>query len=131
MFDEEVRKRCDEVEELSKSQSIKIHQLWLSRFANRVKTRTGKWRVGEHLWEGFGRDGQPSFVSTKALTQYARQEIDTFYVFDETGKHCYMCKSAWHPEFYDTGYDVYLMPEDGSWTVVFTHHNVAYFAYAD
>jgi hypothetical protein len=126
-----VRKHCDEVEMLSKSEAIKIYQRWLEHFANRVKDMTGKWRVKEHLWEGFSHGIQPSYLNTKALAQYVKQKPSVFYVFDESGKHCFKCKASSYPELFNTGYDLYLIPEDSSWTVVFCHDNVVYFAYPD
>jgi hypothetical protein len=126
-----IKNHCCEIDVLSKSDSIKIHRKWLELFAYKVKETTGKWRIGAHLWEGFDSDIQSCYLNNKALEQYRKQKISLFYVFDESGKYCFKCKSNVFPEFFNTGYDLYLLPEDNSWTAAFSHDNAVYFAYAD
>jgi hypothetical protein len=117
-----IQLNCKDVTQLSKKDSIKIYQKWLGLFANRVNEVTGKWRIGNHLWEGFASGMQPSFSENKAIELYRRQRSSLFYIFDESGKHCFQ---------YNTGYDLYILPEDESWTVAFCHDNVVYFSYAE
>lgn len=131
MLSEVIQKHCQDIEVLSKSDSIKIHRKWLELFAYKVKETTGKWRIGDHLWEGFASDIQPCYLNNKALVQYRKQKLNLFYVFDESGKYCFKCKSNAFPELFNTGYDLYVLPEDNSWTTVFSHDNAVYFAYAD
>jgi hypothetical protein len=116
---------------LTKSQAIKISRIWLNGFASMTKESTGKWRVGEHLWEAFACHIQPSIKNTKALTSYKEKQIEPFYIFDESGTHCYYCVSDEYPEFFNTGLDLYIMPISKAWTMVFCHDNVVYFSESD
>jgi len=129
MLIEKIQIHCKEVFPLSKRDSIRIYQKWLGLFANKVHEVTGKWRVGDHLWEGFATGVQPGYSENKAMELYRKQKSNMFHVFDESGKHCFQCKSDTLPEFYNTGYDLYILPEDESWTVVFCHDNIVYFSY--
>jgi len=131
MFYDLLNAQCDKVTVLSKSNSINIHKKWLKLFASKVKNATGKWMVGEHLWEGFSSGLQVNYLNNKALEQYNLQKSYSFYIFDESGKQGFICTSNSLPEFYNTGYDIYLFPEDESWTIVFCHDNVIYFSYAN
>ena len=131
MLSDVIQKNCKEFEPLSKSESIKIQRKWLELFANRVKEKTGKWRTGDYLWSNFASGIQPAYSSSKAIELYKQQKLGLFYILDESGKHCFQCKSETLPEFYNTGYDLYLFPKDGNWTVVFCHDNVVYFSYAE
>ncbi|MBT3010994.1 MAG: hypothetical protein KME41_04640 [Candidatus Thiodiazotropha sp. (ex Lucina pensylvanica)] len=113
---------------LTKNQAIEVSKKWLSNFAFKTKAITGKWRLGENLWEAFARNLQPSLTNTKALMAYKQQSIEPFYIFDESGKHCYYCEASVFPELYNTGFDIYIMPISEKWTIVFCHDNVVYFA---
>ncbi len=131
IMEDVILEACDEVQLLSKSSSIKVQKKWLTLFATKIYEANGRWRVGEHLWEGFSSGVQPCFLESKAIELYKKQPLDSFYIFDESGKHCFQCKSSTFPELYNTGYDLYLMPESEAWTVVFCHDNVVYFSFAD
>jgi len=131
MFYETLIEQCDKVTILSKSNSINLHKKWLKVFSTNVKAVTGKWINDEHLWEGFSSGLQTSYLNNKALEQYKLQKSHSFYIFDESGKHGFICTSNKLPEFYNTGYDIYLFSEDESWTIVFCHDNVIYFSYAN
>lgn len=113
---------------LTKSQAIKISKAWLNGFASRTKELTGKWRVGEHLWEAFASHIQPSIKNTKALASYKEKQIEPFYIFDESGAHCFYCVADEYPKFFNTGLDLYILPISKAWTMVFCHDNVVYFA---
>ena len=122
---------CKSVTYLSKSEMIKIHGEWLKRFCSRVKAATGKWKIDEYMWSGFAHNVQPNFHGTKAIELYRKQVPTTLYIFDESGKHGVICKSEKLPEAFNQGVDIYIMPKDGVWIMVFRHDNIVYFAFSD
>lgn len=115
--------------QLSKSDSIKVQDQWRNIFASKVKEATGKWKIEGSYWMGFAERIEPSFKNTKAIFEYEKQQLEPWYIFDESGKHCFFCKSKKLPTFYNPGHDVYIVSESFLWTIVFRHDNAIYFAY--
>ena len=115
---------------LTKKESINIQKEWLQLFANRVKEMTGKWVVDRFMWSGFCQGLQPCYKDDKAFEKYEDQFVEDYYVFDESGKHAYLCKSEKYPDFRFIGRDIYLMPKSRLWTMVFSHEMMSFFAEA-
>lgn len=115
---------------LPKVESIEIQKKWMSEFASRVKEKTGKWKIGGSLWMGFYEDIEPSTKNIKAMYEYEQQPVEDFYVFDESGKHCYLVESSNFLMFFNPPEDVYVVPKSFNWTIVFRHDNAVYFSYS-
>lgn len=134
MLDDLIAQQCQVLETLNKSDSIKIYQRWQEIFAAKVKESTGKWKVGKLLWENYPASKftpyyQPHYQGNKALVHYKNQQLNSFYIFSEDGNFCFKCTSNTHPEFLNGGYDLYIMPENFGWTMIFDHEGIFFFAY--
>lgn len=115
--------------QLSKAASIKIQKEWMKLFATRVKEKTGKWKIEHAFWMGFAENIEPCFKNNKAIYEYEKQKLEMLYIFDESGKHCYMVSTSTWPKFYNAPEDIYVVPESFDWTIVFRHDNAIYFSY--
>lgn len=111
---------------LPKKEAIQVNKSWLDRFAGKVKETTGKYKVGDYLWEAFGTI-QPAVTNVKAIELLKEKNIEPFYVFDESGKHCYYCEAEQYPDFFNSGLGVYLFPVSKDWTIIYAHDNAVYF----
>ena len=114
---------------IDRKESFKVTKQWLCLFAENVKTSTGKWRIGQYHWEAFASGIQPSLSGNKAKSEYHKQRLEEFFLFNEFGRQCFICEADRFPEFLNTGYDIYLLPKSARWTMVFCHDDVTYFAY--
>ena len=113
---------------LSKKEGYEIQKNWLNLFASEVLEKTGKYQVGNFLWENFGSELQPSLTNTKAVEEYKKCKVEPLYIFNEGCNQCYYCQVSKLPEFPDRSGDIYIIPFSKEWTMVYSHMGEVYFA---
>jgi len=125
---EKLEDDCVVVKQLNKVEAKHIRLEWLSRFSSEVFEKTGKWKIGGYLWEGFALNVQTSWKNRAAYECYAKQELEEFYIFDETSKYTFHCSAKFYPDYNYLGMDLYILPLSKLWTMVFTHERESFFS---
>jgi hypothetical protein len=113
---------------LSKKAGYEIQKQWLNIFARKVKEKTGKFQVGEFVWENFSSELEPAIFNEKAIEKYKGCNPEPIYIFDEGCRHCYLCNVKALPIFPERCGDIYILPESQQWTMVYDHMGAVYFA---
>jgi hypothetical protein len=114
-------------ERLTKKEGFAVQREWLDIFASKVKAKTGKYKIGEYVWENFNDKLQPALYDSKAVEEYRKCEAEPIYIFDEGCRHCYLCKVGILPEFALRSGDIYIFPVSKRWTMVYSHMGDTYF----
>jgi len=112
---------------LTKAEGFGVQKNWLSIFARKVKEKTGKYQIGEFVWENFNDEVQPALYDSKAIDEYRKCKAEPIYIFDEGCRHCYLCNVSALPEFAARSGDIYIFPVSKSWTLVYSHMGDTYF----
>ena len=115
---------CDgEQTDRSRTQQRDLMQEWRTVYAASLYAATGKWRLHELDWHVFSYEHSRAVSGCKALDVYREEQPDSFLVLPEEasrlpGLHC---RGTRLPNFMPYFVDIYIFPEDLSWTMAFTH----------
>jgi len=111
--------------ELTTKEGYLVQRSWLEIFSASVKEKTGAYVYKGFPWHCFSYEFYPCTRGEKALTKYAHQEIETYYVFDENCSVCWRCESQSYPDLRLAGFDeAYVFPLSKNWTMVFSHYDL-------
>ena len=109
-------------EAMSFRETTLLQQRWRETFAGRVRLATGKWTHLGFDWHAFSYEFVHCVDRTKALNEYQARIVDAFFVLphldDEPG---YRCTTPSLPSL--PGLDAYVVDQDFTWTMVFTHED--------
>lgn len=96
---------------------------WRDTFARRVKAATGEATHAGFDWHAFSYSFVDALQGDVARAEYrARQRHQKFIVLGgPTPTEGFLCESATLPSFDRAGLDVYVVDENFTWTMVFTH----------
>jgi hypothetical protein len=96
---------------------------WRHTFAQSVRGATGQFTHLGFDWHAFSYSFVHALQGDAARAEYrSRQRRQRFLVLDgPTMTAGFACESETLPSFDRAGVDVYVVPEDFSWTMVFTH----------
>ena len=111
-----------DLEELPTKEGWRVMQQWREVFAAPYHAATRKWKRGKYEWHIFSFKDTKSVDRKHAMKQYERQSVERFFVVPE-GEHltAYFCIGGSLPNFRSLAEDIYVWPEDLSWTMAFTH----------
>lgn len=109
-------------ETLPNETSEKLIEQWLSTFSKNVTRKQKRdCRMDQYPWHLFSFNVVPSLLGEAALKKYASKKDEEFYVIDLVGGDGIRCLSDLKPDFGPARSEIYVFPEDLSWTMVFTH----------
>ena len=121
-FYEIMRDSGAELHELIDRERWQEMQSWREVFAAPYHNETGKWKRGKYEWHIFSFNHTPSISGEKALTRYQAQPVEKYYVVPEGGiLTAYLCVGGRLPNLRLLLEDIYVWPDDLSWTMAFTH----------
>jgi Domain of unknown function (DUF4275) len=99
-------------------------QRWRSVYAQSVKAATGHWTHNGFDWHAFSWNFSRAESRGKARASYLSEENAQLVVIP--GDDIYAAgigSGVRAPDFGDLGTDIYVFPEDLSWTMCFTHED--------
>ncbi|MEL6339155.1 MAG: hypothetical protein AAFQ65_04560 [Myxococcota bacterium] len=123
--DEALRAAGARVRELSLKQKWKLLQVWRERYCKPLHEQTGLWagRSG-HAWSSFNDSYFPATRGDAAMADYLEEDPATLLVLpDDENTLGFEINSSCIPTFENTFLDVYVVPPDMNWTMVFTHEH--------
>jgi len=107
---------------LSKTKKLMLQRAWRKVFAVSTYEKTGKWRYRGHDWHSFSYDFYPHLDGNRALQKYVNIKGGVFYVIpDDKNLMGYECRGKKLPDLSSFGQDIYVVPAELGWTMVFTH----------
>ena len=110
-----------EYRQLSPQDRLAAMRRWREVFSAPSPVKTGESTV--RAWRVFGRPDTRAVVGCPALEAYRAEHAATFYVFPEDPVlPALECRSGQLPDFDVLQADVYVWPEDLSWTMAFTNN---------
>jgi hypothetical protein len=97
-------------------------QRWRTTYAQSVKSATGKWTYNGFDWHAFSWNFSRSLSRHKARSSYFSEQVTGLVAIpeSETQLAC-LSRSIQAPNLAPLGDDIYVFPEDLSWTMCFTH----------
>ena len=107
---------------LSKKQRGVVLQQWREVFAAPYYQVSGKWKLDGFEWHVFSFNHTPAITGDEAINSYKTSVRTRFFVVPEDPRlEAYSCESGEWPSFRQTLCDIYVWPQNLSWTVAFTH----------
>jgi hypothetical protein len=96
---------------------------WRDTFAAPVKRSTGQETHAGFDWHAFSEGFAPACSADDARSEYRRrQRAQEFFVLVGPAPHDgFSCRSDTLPWIEGKGLDIYVVAQDFSWTMVFTH----------
>ncbi len=117
---EQILSRCGAFEVLPDKERWKLMQAWREAYARALHTLTGKWSRDGFDWHVFSFEHTPASSGTRALEAYRAERPEVLIVIPQFKKFpAVRLHVQVLPEFPRT--DVYVFPENLSWTLAFTH----------
>jgi len=119
---------------LTDTETARFRQAWRHRFAARLDPMLSAESSGGFDWHAFSYDKFPHLTGDAARNAYQAKAVDLTLVVLPHSTEGSGFKVRATPDFSGKNLDVYIFPEDLSWTMVFTHENGwfgPYFATAD
>jgi hypothetical protein len=110
---------------ISKREGYKIHHEWLELFAKKLKDQSGKYKIGNYIWEAYWSGVLPSISGDEAFDHYRSSPIEDYYVIFENGEEVFSCRSGKWPNFFSN--EVIVFPISKSWSMVFSHEETIHF----
>ena len=105
--------------QLSKKVGYKIHRDWLELFAGKLKDPSGKFKIGNYIWEAYCSGILPSIGGDDASRLYYSKPMEDYYVIYENGQEVFDCRSSKWPNFFLN--EVIVFPKSKSWSIVYSH----------
>lgn len=117
---------CDSTyEAFSKREKIKLMQPWREMYSRKVFETTGKWVVDGCDYKSLGEGFCKSVKGDSAMRSYLELPSQSFLVVPEgDAAPAYLCSSTVKMPVFDDlpcGLQVFLFPEDYSWTMFFSY----------
>jgi len=108
--------------EIPKGQVSVLQQKWRETYAKSLYKKTGKWTYDNIDWHVFSYEYTAHLTGDSARNKYREKCGSTYLVLPnlDEGKG-YRCESIKPVNFSQKGIDLYICPEDMSWTFVNTH----------
>ncbi len=99
-----------------------LMQGWRRIYAARLYAATGRWKHGPFEWHIFSHGYAHALHGERAALAYEAERSDALIVCPESGQLPAVCLTAGVlPDFRPECDDVYVWPDDFSWTMAFTH----------
>jgi hypothetical protein len=119
----DIMSRCGgDHRELDRNERWQLMQRWREVFAVSLHAKTGKWKLDEFEWAVFSNRYTRALAGGRAMEAYCSEQADDFFVVPEDAKlPAFECQGSRLPDFNAAVADVYVWPEDLSWTMAFTH----------
>jgi hypothetical protein len=126
-----LRKNKMSCEAVSAKEKWKIQQTWRERFAEGVKSKTGKWVFKNSDWHAFSFNFTPCLRGARAEEAFKQKLANRFFLIaSHHNIPAYICskEGGLNAEIFtellsnapDLG-DLYILPVDYEWTMVFVH----------
>lgn len=108
--------------EIPRKETWKLQQKWRETYAVNLYNKTGKWIHDDIDWHVFSHEHTAHVAGNKAWNKY-REKCGNAYLILPNGNagNGYRCESNKPANFSKRGIDLYICPEDMSWTFVNTH----------
>jgi hypothetical protein len=111
-----------QTEPIARIERDKLLQTWREVYAAPYHDAQGRWRLSQFEWHVFSFGYTRALNGERAVAAYSDQSAPSLIICPEDGR-----KPAWKltdgnlPDFRKWGGDVYVWPDDLSWTMAFTH----------
>ena len=117
-------KRCGGSQEvLERKERSLWMQRWREVYARAVHAATGSWKLGQFDWHVFSHPYARSLNGQEAMRAYEEERPKVLLICPEYEEFpaVRLRVGKRKPSFRQENGDVYVFPEDLSWTVAFTH----------
>jgi hypothetical protein len=111
--------------QLSKKEGYKIHHEWLELFARKLMDSSGKFKIGNYVWEAYWSGLLPSIDGDEASRLYRSKPIEDYYVIYENGRTVFDCRSISWPNFFRN--EVIVFPKSKLWSMVYSHEETVHY----
>ena len=111
-----------QTEPIARIERDKLLQTWREVYAAPYHDAKGRWKLSQYEWHVFSFGYTRALNGERAVAAYSDQSAPSLIVCPEDGR-----SPAWKltdgnlPDFRKWGGDVYVWPDDLSWTMAFTH----------
>jgi len=119
----EIVRRCGgDQRELDRKERWTVMQHWREVFAASLHAASGKWKLDQFEWHVFTGGYTRALAGGRAIEAYGAEQPAAFLVVPEDPMlPAFACKGSQLPDFNALAADIYVWPEDFSWTMAFTH----------
>lgn len=121
--------RCGGRQEiLEKVQRRQWMRRWREVYARALHAATGSWKLGQFDWHVFSYPYARALNGDEAVLAYEEEQPKVLLIcpeYEELFPAARLVVAKRKPNFRQEGGDVYVFPDDLSWTVAFTHEEPA------